>query len=147
MKTLAIFAHPDERSTVAFYAPTIRWPEELSTILDPRASTLNPFWNVDQQTRRSYTYGHFPLYVLVLTANIFHDLAPFTTSLPVHTPPSWTEFLATSLTTHGFARIGRGLMALADLFTVYLVFLLGRRLYGVWAASRFVTWNFLPADT
>ena len=91
-----IFAHPDERSTVAFYAPAIRWPEELSTILDPRASTLNPFWNVDQQTRRSYTYGHFPLYVLVLTANIFHDLAPFTTSLPVHTPPSWTEFLATS---------------------------------------------------
>jgi YYY domain-containing protein len=127
-----IFAHPDERSTVAFYAPTIRWPTDSSTILDPRASTLNPFWDVDHQSRRSYTYGHFPLYTLVLVAHVFNDLAPLTASLPFDVPSSWTEFLATSLTTHGFARIGRGLMALADLFVVYLVFLLGRRLYGVW---------------
>jgi uncharacterized membrane protein len=127
-----IFAHPDERSTVAYYAPTIRWPEDPSTLLDPRASTLNPFWDVDHQSRRSYTYGHFPLYTLVLVAHVFNDLAPLTASLPFDIPPSWTEFLATSLTAHGFARIGRGLMALADLFVVYLVFLLGRRLYGVW---------------
>src|SRR5512136_2792523 len=62
--------HPDERSTVAFYAPSIRWPGDrnLSTALDPHQSTLNPFWDVTNQSRRSYTYGHFPLYVLVLTA-------------------------------------------------------------------------------
>ena len=25
-----IFAHPDERSTVAYYAPTIKWPDHLA---------------------------------------------------------------------------------------------------------------------
>src|SRR5690606_32749261 len=69
-----IFAHPDERSTVAFYAPTIQWPADSATLLDPRTSTLNPLWDVRNQTRRSYTYGHFPLYTLVLTANVLNDL-------------------------------------------------------------------------
>ncbi|MBN1219794.1 MAG: glycosyltransferase family 39 protein [Anaerolineae bacterium] len=127
-----IFAHPDERSTVAFYAPTIHWPKDISTLLDPRASTLNPFWDVQNQARRSYTYGHFPLYTLVFVANVFHDLAQHTDLLPFALPGPWKDFLNISLTTHGFARIGRGLMALADLGSVYLIFLLGRRLYGVW---------------
>ncbi|MBN1991739.1 MAG: glycosyltransferase family 39 protein [Anaerolineae bacterium] len=128
-----IFAHPDERSTVAFYAPTIHWPEDPAKILNPRASTLNPFWDVNHQTRRSYTYGHFPLYTLVFVANVCNDLAQYTDSLPFDLPPEWKQFLSSSLTPHGFARIGRGLMALADLLSVYLIFLLGRRLYGVWA--------------
>ncbi len=127
-----IFAHPDERSTVAFYAPTIHWPQDFSTLLNPRASTLNPFWDVSNQSRRSYTYGHFPLYTLVLTANFLHDLTPVANSLPFDLPPGLTWLLTNSLTGQGFALIGRALMALSDLVTVYLVFLLGRRLYGVW---------------
>ncbi|MCB0154641.1 MAG: glycosyltransferase family 39 protein, partial [Anaerolineae bacterium] len=125
-----IFAHPDERSTVAFYAPTIQWPADSATLLDPRTSTLNPLWDVRNQTRRSYTYGHFPLYALVLTANVLNDLTPVAEALGL--PQSWVDFMATSLGGHGFARIGRALMALADLFSVYLLFLIGRRLYGVW---------------
>ena len=83
-----IFAHPDERSTVAFYAPTIQWPEDTSKLLDPRASTLNPFWDVNNQTPRNYTYGHFPLYTLVLTAHFLHSLVPLAVSLdlPHHSP-------------------------------------------------------------
>ncbi len=126
-----IFPHPDERSTVAFYAPTIRWPNDPSTLLDPRASTLNPFWDAQNQTPRSYTYGHFPLYALVLVANLLYDLAPLATSLELS--PGLIRFLSESLSMHGFAQIGRALVALADLGTVYLVFLLGRRLYGTWA--------------
>ncbi|MCB0210045.1 MAG: glycosyltransferase family 39 protein [Anaerolineae bacterium] len=125
-----IFAHPDERSTVAFYAPTIAWPDSLTDVLDPRRSTLNPFWNVDSQERRSYTYGHFPLYVLVLVAHLFHGLAPLAQSLGL--PADWIEFFTTTETGQGYAHIGRGLVALADVFTVYLVFLIGRRIYGVW---------------
>ena len=125
-----IFAHPDERSTVAFYAPTITWPEDSSTLLDPRTSTLNPFWDVRNQSRRSYTYGHFPLYTLVFVANVFNDLASVAAAIDL--PPEMIQFLANSLSGHGFARIGRGLMALADLFSVYLLFLIGRRLYGLW---------------
>jgi YYY domain-containing protein len=127
-----IFAHPDERSTVAFYAPTIHWPEDTSTLFDPRASTLNPLWDVNNQSRRSYTYGHFPLYLLVFTANVFNDMAQYADTLPFELSPETTQFFNTSLTTHGFARIGRGLMALADLAIVFLIFLLGQRLYGVW---------------
>jgi uncharacterized membrane protein len=123
------YAHPDERSTLLFYAPTIRWPEDSSTLLDPRASTLNPFWDVSQQTRRSYTYGHFPLYTLVLAAHGLHSLAPLTASF---LPDAWTHFLEQSTSGRGYTLIGRSLMALADLFSVYLLFLLGRRLYGLW---------------
>jgi len=124
------FAHPDERSTVVFYAPTIRWPDDPSTLFDPRASTLNPFWEVGRQERRSYTYGHFPLYSLVLIAHGLNKLAPLTANI---LPPDWTQWLAMSLSGQGYAQIGRALMALADLCSVYLLFLVGRRLYGVWA--------------
>ncbi|MBI1879948.1 MAG: glycosyltransferase family 39 protein, partial [Chloroflexi bacterium] len=123
------FAHPDERSTIVYFAPTIRWPAELSTVFDPRASTLNPFWDTNEQRPRSYTYGHFPLYTLVLVAHGLNSLGPLTSSF---LPPGWTQFMATAPSPLGFALIGRALVALADLFTVYLVFLLGRRLYGVW---------------
>ena len=124
-----IFAHPDERSTVAFYAPTIRWSEDLSTALDPRASSLNPFWETTRQERRSYTYGHFPLYTLVFVADMLNDLAPLAAA---YLPAGWVQFLATSESGQGYAQVGRALMALADLLTVYLLFLIGRRLYGVW---------------
>ncbi|MCB9077420.1 MAG: glycosyltransferase family 39 protein [Anaerolineaceae bacterium] len=124
-----IFAHPDERSTVAFYAPTIKWPDNTADFLNPRRSTLNPFWNVDTQERRSYTYGHFPLYTLVLVAHLFKLVAPLVQSLGL--PPNWLQFFVTAETGQGYAFIGRGLAALADVATVYLIFLIGRRLYGV----------------
>ena len=125
-----IFAHPDERSTVAFYAPTIKWPDDPATLLDPKKSTLNPFWNVTVQERRAFTYGHFPLYTLVLVANTLQDLVPWAVSLEL--PAAWLDFLTTSLSGHGFARIGRILVALSDVATVYLIYLIGRHLYGRW---------------
>jgi YYY domain-containing protein len=141
-----IFAHPDERSTVAFYAPTIRWPAAGTPLLDPRLSPLNPFWNVDAQERRSYTYGHFPLYTLVLLANFLNDLVPFVVALPFELPSEWVQFLATSTTAHSFAWLGRFLAGLSDLFTIYLLFLIGRRLYGAWGgllAAAFSTFTVL----
>lgn len=125
-----IFAHPDERSTVAFYAPTIKWPDNTADLLDPRRSTLNPFWNVDTQEWRNYTYGHFPLYTLVWVAHLFTLLTPLIQSLGL--PLDWIQFFTTAETGQGYALIGRGLSALADVATVYLIFLIGRRLYGVW---------------
>ena len=125
-----LFAHPDERSTVAFYAPTIRWPAASSDFFDPRASTLNPFWDVAADSRRSYTYGHFPLYTLVLTNYLLHQLAPLAQAVSL--PESWVQFLTTVQSSEGYALVGRALTALADLASVYLLFLIGRRLYGVW---------------
>ena len=123
--------HPDERSTVAFYAPSIRWPGDLKTALDPRRSTLNPFWDVNGDHRRSYTYGHFPLYTLVLTAGAAEGLAPLAEGLGL--PEPLVQILAEARSMSGYAFIGRILVALADVASIYLVFLLGRRLYGTWA--------------
>ncbi len=123
--------HPDERSTVAFVAPSLRWPSDLNTALDPRRSTLNPFWDVNGGHQRSYTYGHFPLYTLVLTASAAERLAPLAGRLGL--PESLVQVMAQARSPEGFAYVGRFLVALADTATIYLVFLLGRRLYGTWA--------------
>jgi YYY domain-containing protein len=138
--------HPDERSTVAFVAPSIRWPNDLKTALDPRHSPLNPFWAgiSEGQAPRSYTYGHFPLYTLVLTASAAEQLAPLANHLGLPDPLVQTMAQARSL--EGFAYVGRFLVALADTVTVYLVFLLGQRLYGTRAgllAAAFSTFTVL----
>ena len=126
-----IMAHPDERSTVAFYAPTIRWPASLDEALDPHRSPLNPFWDVFGGHRRSYTYGHFPLYVLVLIGHLLHALAPGFAQLGA--PSAFVDFLAEANTVSGFLVIGRGITALFDVGSVALVFLIARKLYGAWA--------------
>ena len=123
-------AHPDELSTVAFYAPTIHWPQHVGDILKPHASTLNPLWDVNAHRRRSYTYGHFPLYLLVLTAHGVKHLAPVAEALGL--PPDTVHYLRTATSAPGFAFVGRLLMALSDTLTVFLVYLIARRLYGKW---------------
>lgn len=120
--------HPDERSTVAFYAPTIHWPPPGVSPLDKRQSPLNPLWNVERQERRSYTYGHFPLYLLVLTANAVHDLALVAERLGAS--PETVDSLRRANGVPGFAVVGRVIMAVCDTFTVLLIFLLADHIYG-----------------
>ena len=123
--------HPDERSTVAFYAPSLRWPESLEQALDPRRSPLNPFWDVDAGQRRSYTYGHFPLYALALSGAAIKSLAP--RAAQVGLPEGVVRFMEEARSPIGFALIGRFLMALADTASVYILYRLGRRMFGRWA--------------
>jgi len=124
--------HPDERSTVAFYAPTMHWPRDWSTALNPRQSSFNPLWDPANQQRRSYTYGHFPLYVLTITANVLHALAPLAQRAGAST--GLVRALTGATDIQGFAFIGRVLAALSDTATVYLVYLIARRIYGRGAA-------------
>ncbi len=119
--------HPDERSTVAFYAPSIEMPPDGVSLLDKRQSPLNPLWNVQTQERRSYTYGHFPLYLLVLTANAFHAVAPLAEQIGA--PAGLVETLRTANGVPGFAIVGRLQMAIADTLTVLFVYLLAERIY------------------
>jgi len=121
-------AHPDERSTTANYAPTIHWPQDLRTALDAHQSPLNPLWDVIGQTRRSYTYGHFPLYVLVGAANGLHELGLKGQEMGLD--PEVTEVLIRANQVPDIAYVGRLLMALTDTATVYLIYLITRRLYG-----------------
>ncbi|MER2598071.1 MAG: DUF2298 domain-containing protein [Caldilineales bacterium] len=120
--------HPDERSTIAFYAPSIHLPPAGVSLLDKRQSPLNPLWNVQTGERRSYTYGHFPLYVLVATANGLHELAEPAERLGAS--PDMVDTLRNANGVPGFAVVGRALMAVADTATVLLVFLLAQHLYG-----------------
>jgi len=119
--------HPDERSTVAFYAPTIKWPSDSSTLLDPRKSTLNPLWDVGAGRRRSFTYGHFPLYLMVAAGHLTPKLVPVAEAIGA--PEEYIHMMRIANGSPGFGWVGRIIMALADTITVFYLFLIGRRLY------------------
>ena len=122
-------SHPDERSTTCFYAPTIGWPATADEFLDPRLSPLNPLWDRHNDRRRSFTYGHFPLYLGVLTGELLSGLAGPAEILPL--PERSIELMERANTAcEGVAFAGRLMMALLDTLTIFLLFLLGRRLYG-----------------
>ena len=59
--TSGIGSHPDERSTACFYAPTINMPASWDEFWEPKQSPLNPLWDIANDRRRSFTYGHFPV--------------------------------------------------------------------------------------
>ncbi len=121
--------HPDERSTTCFYALTIGWPSTFDEFLDPQRSPLNPLWDRRNERRRSFTYGHFPLYLGILTGEVLSSLAKPAGLLPV--PERSIELMARANTAcEGVAFAGRLMMALLDTLTIFLLFLLGRRLYG-----------------
>ncbi|MCP4166913.1 MAG: hypothetical protein GY759_13630 [Chloroflexi bacterium] len=121
--------HPDERSTIAFYAPSIRWPSDPGTLFDPRESTLNPFWDVNSDSRRSFTYGHFPLYLMVIAGNVAPKFVPVAEAIGV--PERYVHMMQIANGSPGFAWVGRLIMAFADTITILYLFLLGRRLYNV----------------
>ena len=123
-----IGSHPDERSTACFYAPSIAMPASWDEFEDPHASPLNPLWDRNEQRRRSFTYGHFPLYLGVATGEILHSLAPIAEALPLSESVVSQMRLANSGCEVTVA--GRLLMALLDTLTIFLLFLLGRRLFG-----------------
>lgn len=124
-----IGSHPDERSTACFYAASIHLPETLDEFWDPHRSPMNPLWDTVQQTRRSFTYGHFPLYLGVAIGEALHKLAPMAEKVGV--PASMQDILLRShQDCDAMAVAGRLTIALLDVLTILLVFLLGRVIYG-----------------
>ncbi len=124
------YIHPDEghmRNTLS----RIRWPDDLSTYFDTHSSPLN-VRNVDQR----YSYGTLPLFVTRAavewldractdeTVPLARAAASLLLDAPVGdcSPGTFTGGLD--------AVVGRALSALADLGTLALLFLIGRRLYG-----------------
>src|SRR5215217_7492649 len=121
--------HPDERSTTCFIAPSIGWPALLDEFGDPDRSPLNPMWNRGQQLPTNYTYGHFPLYMGILTGKIFHLLAPLAAGVGL--PDKTVQMLASGdQPCGGVAIAGRFFIALLDTGTIWLLYLLGKRSFG-----------------
>lgn len=122
-------SHPDERSTTCFIAPLIGWPQSWAEFRDPQRSPLNPLWNQHEQRPTKFTYGHFPLYLGVLTGEALHRLTPVAERLPV--PDRLVQQMAeANQSCGGVAVAGRLLIALLDTLTILFLFLLGRRIYG-----------------
>ncbi len=131
-------AHPDERYII-WVATTIDWPVDASAIFDPERTTLDPFrWPPNPQTTgvpipkpgpRDFTYGHFPLYLLVFAARGLTWLG--------HAAPqlAGTTFAADLVNASGRVEyeylpyVGRALSALYDTASVLFIYLIGRRTF------------------
>lgn len=126
---LGMQPHPDERSTACTYAASIALPSSWEEFWDPQQSPLNPLWDRFTQERRSFTYGHFPLYLGVAMGEALHSLAPAAERIGV--PDSVVELMRTAnQACMGVAHAGRLVIALLDTLTILLLYWLGKRLYG-----------------
>ena len=101
--------HPDERAILSRVAElSLPSVTNLPALLDAEESPWNPRW---------FPYGSFPLYVLRLAASAYETVP----GLPLYSPCGGG---------HDLRALGRALSALADVGTVAVVYLLGRRMYG-----------------
>ena len=93
--------HPDERA-ILMNTNDLAWPSitNLGVLFNIDGSPLNPRW---------FPYGSFPLYVLKFVDAL---ISPFN-----------------DLGLVGLSRVGRTLSALADVATIYVVYLLARKLF------------------
>lgn len=122
-------SHPDERSTACFYAPGLRLPQSWDEFWDPHRSPLNPLWDVSRQERRSFTYGHFPLYLGVGLGKVLHELAPAATAIGA--PDTVVSLMQRADNAcDAIAVAGRLTIALLDTLTILFLYLLGVRLAG-----------------
>jgi uncharacterized membrane protein len=122
-------SHPDERSTSCFYAPSIRLPATWEQFWEPQASPLNPLWDLNENRRRSFTYGHFPLYLGILTGHALEAAAPLAARAgAAEETVALMQRAATAC--DGIAVAGRLLIATLDTLTILLLYLLGSRLFG-----------------
>ena len=124
-----IASHPDERWTTCGVAPRIALPESWAKFRDPQQSSLNPLWNPQQQIPEYYSYGHFPLYLGILTGELLYRLAPVAEKLGFP-PDNVGLMLRANQACGGVAVAGRLVIALLDTLTIVLLYLLGRRIMG-----------------
>lgn len=95
--------HPDEYTVmrVAWGIHLPHWPLSLKQLLDPEQSPLNPHF---------FVYGTFPIYLLKGVGSVLSNFKE-------------------SLVDYNLSLVGRGTAAIFDTGTVFLVYLLGSRLY------------------
>lgn len=117
--------HPDERF-ITMVAERIRIPSSVEEYFDTARSPLNPY----NKDFGSYVYGTFPLFFVRAVAEAIQGPA---NALPVPTSGPVGDFLRGWRAATGYGEIilvGRALSGIADILTIVLIFLIGRRLYG-----------------
>ena len=115
--------HPDERAIVQATL-NVRWPASLDQFLDPKTSPLNLRSNVvcGNYTAQGceYPWGSLPVYLARATSWALDTVLPASNSQP-------KGYYLTNYTAQEM--VGRWLSSIFDLITVFLVFLIARRLY------------------
>ena len=149
--------HPDERHVVFDGTmANLNWPTgtTLTDLLDAWHSPINPRMNHNAPgTAAAWVYGTLPVYIVKLATwgamtvadtvnNAFGAYMPgtrvFATGKQITSPggqiiPQWDGKIPAGnyfLDAAGIFQSGRTMANLFDLLTVFLVFLIGRRLYG-----------------
>ncbi|MCB9007415.1 MAG: glycosyltransferase family 39 protein [Ardenticatenaceae bacterium] len=132
--------HPDERY-ITWVATTIERPSSWQTAFSPKTSSFNPFYwppdaasegiEVPQDAPRDFAYGHVPLYLGVWATRLLERLGPRLLSL---FPADWLftrDILngAELIEFRHLTAVSRALTALVDVGTVWLIYLLGKRLF------------------
>ncbi|MBN2469882.1 MAG: glycosyltransferase family 39 protein, partial [Anaerolineae bacterium] len=118
--------HPDERfltGVVAGLSP-VAGPGEY---FDTAASSLNP----NNRGAGFYVYGTLPLFVVKAASGIVAEITG---------DVAWAGY-------NGAHLVGRNVSAIADLVTIFFLFLIGRRLYGRWVGlltAALYAWAVLP---
>ena len=122
--------HPDE-GHMRMIASVIHMPDSLSVYFDTHSSPLNSR-NQDYQ----YSYGTLPLFLTRMTAEWLDQAcseSPGGAGAAIASllaGPAAADCSPGTFTGSGSALVGRALSALADLGTVFVMYLIGRRLYG-----------------
>ncbi len=117
--------HPDER-WITMVALHVRLPAQGEPWWDPDRSPLNPFYDARSGRKHTFAYGHLPLYLVRFLADGLARLG----RLPSPLPEGVRKTLVQLPSYNYLNLLGRLLSALADTVTVWLVYRLGRRLYG-----------------
>ncbi|MBN1430780.1 MAG: glycosyltransferase family 39 protein [Anaerolineae bacterium] len=123
--------HPDERG-ILFVAQDIGLPTSLDTLV-PHLSPLNPF-RTPEGVERPYAYGHFPLYVMVLTQWLLSEPCPLIE--PICRTITTESLASRLLNISNLPRfdhlmvVGRAFSALFDTIIIVAVWLLARELFG-----------------
>ncbi|MDO8671733.1 MAG: glycosyltransferase family 39 protein, partial [Dehalococcoidia bacterium] len=95
--------HPDERAILMKVEGGLSLPMPINfgQLLDPKTSPLNPHW---------FPYGTLPLYILKLAGHVL-------------------SFIKESYASHDLRLVGRAISAVFDVGTIFLVYVIGRRIY------------------
>jgi hypothetical protein len=86
-------------------------------------------WDLNSGQRRSFTYGHLPLYGGLVTGHVLQAAAPIAQSLGA--AQETVDLMQRAATAcDGIAVAGRLMMALLDTLTILLLYQLGKRMAG-----------------
>lgn len=114
--------HPDERE-ITMVASGLHWPTPADAAGNQQRGGHGPL------DPHFFAYGSLPLYLLAASGNVAHRLGELLTAHQLGSPGA-DQILVSGNSYDGMNLVGRFLSALFDTVSIFLCYLLGRRVYG-----------------